>query len=64
MPHLFKELPDNYSLAAGAGFEPANAGLVTGVGFRLARRLDSHCGRRQNPIKLKWVRRLKLLKYL
>jgi len=46
MAHFRKELPDNYFLAAGAGFEPANAGLITGVGFRLARRLDIYCGRR------------------
>jgi len=45
MSHLFKELPDDYSLAAEAGFEPANAGLITGVGFRLVRRLDIYCGR-------------------
>jgi len=63
MPHFRKELPDNYFLAARAGFEPANAGLITGVGFRLARRLDIYCGRWQNSVKLKWVRQLELLRY-
>ncbi len=64
MAHFRKELPDNYSLAAGAGFEPANAGLITGVGFRLARRLGIYCSRWQNCVKLKRVRQLELLKYL
>jgi hypothetical protein len=62
MTHLRKELSDNYFLAAGAGFEPANAGLTTGAGFRLARCLDIYGGW-QNSAKLKWVRQLKLLRY-
>ena len=63
MAHFRKELLDNYFLVAGAGFEPANAGLTTGVGFRLARRLAIYCGRWQNSVELKRVRQLKLLKY-
>ncbi len=40
MPHFFEAPPEDYSLAARGGFEATSTGLVTGVGFRLDRRLD------------------------
>jgi len=62
MTHFRKELSDNYSLVARGGFEPANAGLIAEIGFRVARRLDIYCGRWQNSIKLKWMRQLEPLR--